>query len=303
MTVHTNPQTLPIVFQFEETSIRTFIRDDEPWFVGRDICAALGIKNSNDALARLDADERGVAITDPPRGGSLGGGTQEVTTVSEPGVYRLVFTSRTPKAESFKRWLAHEVLTSIRRTGRYSIVADEPEDGRLLHGYNRWQMAALIEMLKLASKDGGPQTMWKVWDIHKLPNVRKSLISHVVETPADDPRGCFNHLCRIEARCGGTMGSLIDLALRDEPARSLLRSHGISVDISGKTGSVSFSDTHPFLRQAFARTQWAGEWKRALILLDGASRTTKALSFNGNRSLAVKVPRETVLNLRNHGAI
>lgn len=105
-------------FRFEGHSVRATVQDGEPWFVGKDVCGALEIANHNDALSRLDADERkGVAIADP-----LGKNKQTLVCISEPGVYRLVFTSRVPKAEAFKRWLAHDVLPSIRRTGSYSTI-------------------------------------------------------------------------------------------------------------------------------------------------------------------------------------
>lgn len=55
------------------------------------------------------------------------GGAQDMVVVSEPGVYRLVFSSRRPEAERFKRWLAHEVIPSIRKTGSFSTIGDTQE--------------------------------------------------------------------------------------------------------------------------------------------------------------------------------
>lgn len=68
-------------------------RDSEPWFVATDICKALEISNNHDALSRLDADEKGVISTDTL------GGKQEMSIVSEPGLYSLVLGSRKPEAE------------------------------------------------------------------------------------------------------------------------------------------------------------------------------------------------------------
>lgn len=115
-------QLAPFVFEAQE--VRVILDDQgEPWFVGADVCAALEIINSRDAMSRLDADEKGVAIADTP------GGPQKVRTVSEPGVYRLVFTSRVEGAERFKRWLAHEVLPSVRKTGAYAVPGAAPAPG------------------------------------------------------------------------------------------------------------------------------------------------------------------------------
>lgn len=94
-------------------SIRTLNIDGEPWFVASDVCKALGIVNSRDAVARLDEDEKGVALTDTL------GGVQNLTTVNEPGLYALVLSSRKPEAKAFKRWITHEVIPSIRKHGGY----------------------------------------------------------------------------------------------------------------------------------------------------------------------------------------
>lgn len=120
-----------LVFESEHM-VRVTEIDGEPWFVGRDVCRALGIQNESQALARLDEDERathlmgtptakGVANTDPLSN------RQEMIVISEPGVYRLVFSSRKPIAERFKRWLAHEVIPAIRMTGSYRPHLDAPD--------------------------------------------------------------------------------------------------------------------------------------------------------------------------------
>ncbi len=106
-----------VPFQFDEHEIRV-IRDEhgEPWFVARDVCEALEIGNTSDALRRLDDDEVGsTEVTD-----SLG--RKQVTSiVNEPGLYSLIMSSRKSEAQKFKRWITHEVLPSLRRTGIYAL--------------------------------------------------------------------------------------------------------------------------------------------------------------------------------------
>jgi len=102
-----------IPFKFDGHDVRVIRRDGEAWLVAKDVCNALSIRNSRDAIQRLDNDEKGVATTDTP------GGPQQTTVINEAGCYRLVFTSRKESAERFKRWLAHEVLPEIRQTGSY----------------------------------------------------------------------------------------------------------------------------------------------------------------------------------------
>ena len=101
------------IFNFENNEIRTHVNDNgDVWFVGKDVCNCLGLKNSRDALARLDDDEKGyVGIADAI------GRERQTTIINEAGVYRLGFTSKVDGIKKFQRFLAHEVLPSIRKTG------------------------------------------------------------------------------------------------------------------------------------------------------------------------------------------
>ncbi len=112
----------PLLFEGEYL-VRTVERgDDELWFVGLDVCRVLGIKDHKQALERLDDDERGWCTVPPQPGEDQARG---MIVISEPGIYRLVFASRKPVAERFKRWLAHEVIPSIRKTGAYGQAREE----------------------------------------------------------------------------------------------------------------------------------------------------------------------------------
>ena len=121
----------PLLFE-EEHLVRSVERGEEIWFVGLDVCRILGIAKAHQALDRLDQDERGTYTVGTP------GGPQEMVVISEAGVYRLVFTSRKPVAERFKRWLAHEVIPSIRRTGAYSVEA--PPVGAEARAFPDWPL-------------------------------------------------------------------------------------------------------------------------------------------------------------------
>lgn len=104
-----------IPFNYNSKQVRTIVKDGEPWFVAKDVCDILEISNGRDAVSRLDEDEKDVAITDTP------GGKQNMTIISESGVYALVFTSRKEEAENFKRWIRKEVIPSIRKHGAYTL--------------------------------------------------------------------------------------------------------------------------------------------------------------------------------------
>jgi len=107
-----------VAFNFESSNVRvTMGENGEPMFVAADVCQALTIDNHRNVLARLDDDEKGVQSMDTP------GGRQELATVNESGLYSLILTSRKPEAKRFKRWVTHEVLPSIRKTGSYVSAA------------------------------------------------------------------------------------------------------------------------------------------------------------------------------------
>jgi prophage antirepressor-like protein len=106
----------PFVFEPTGQSVRAVLLDGEPWFVAKDACAALGLANVAMALRGLDDDERGVTEVDAPNGVSV-----RANTVSEAGLYSLILRSNRPEAKVFKRWITHEVLPALRRTGRYEV--------------------------------------------------------------------------------------------------------------------------------------------------------------------------------------
>lgn len=105
------------VFTFNENNkpIRVELVDGEPWFVAKDVCDALTIGNSRDAIGRLDDDEKGVSVVATPSG------EQQMNIVNESGLYNLIFQSRKPEAKKFRKWVTSEVLPSIRKTGRYEV--------------------------------------------------------------------------------------------------------------------------------------------------------------------------------------
>ena len=106
--------------------LRTVWMSGDPWFIATDVCRALEIGNSRQALTRLDDDEKGVISNDTL------GGQQKMSVVNEPGLYSLVLVSRKPQARAFKRWITHEVLPAIRKTGGYIAGEESMSDEELL---------------------------------------------------------------------------------------------------------------------------------------------------------------------------
>jgi prophage antirepressor-like protein len=103
---------------FDDKPVRMLVVRGEPWFVASDVAAILGYRNAPDMVRNLDDDEKGTQIVRTP------GGKQEANVISEAGLYSAALRSRKPEAREFKRWVTHEVLPSIRKTGQYSVSAE-----------------------------------------------------------------------------------------------------------------------------------------------------------------------------------
>jgi prophage antirepressor-like protein len=113
----------------EGFKVRVVIVDGEPWFVAKDVCDILGLGNARQALSGLDNDEKttlkrsefsGLTVTNND-GQTFRGGAQLINIISESGLYALIIRSNKPEAKAFRRWITHEVLPAIRKTGRYVV--------------------------------------------------------------------------------------------------------------------------------------------------------------------------------------
>lgn len=110
-------QTLPTtLFHFENLDIRTLTKEDDSiWFCAKDVCVILDIKNNREAISNIRDNHKVVVPT------ATLGGLQNMSYVSEAGLYKLIFVSRKENAEKFQDWITGEVIPSIRKTGSYSI--------------------------------------------------------------------------------------------------------------------------------------------------------------------------------------
>ena len=104
------------IFNYEGNNVRTVLREGEPWWVLKDVCAILGIENSKHVKMRLEDDEVGSFDLPHPQNPSKMLG---MLCVNEPGLYNVIIRSDKPESRKFKRWVTHEVLPSIRKHGAY----------------------------------------------------------------------------------------------------------------------------------------------------------------------------------------
>ncbi len=284
-------------FAFDEKLVRVVVRNDDPWFVATDVCEALGIKNASQAVKNLDEDETALCST------YTSGGERTVIAVCEAGLYRLVFSSRKPEAKRFTRWVAHEVLPSIRKTGSYSGPASanphilpperisDPASERMLYKLNLVREARLLF---------GPERgrwLWRHLGLPALPPPPPTLI--------DEARACLRHLLDSAADDGTpAIRDLIEAALEDdENARAALLPVGIRVYPDREVFLIS--NTSPQICALFERTDWSGgRHVRVLRRLPGVA-AAGSQRFGGLKARGVLIPgsyldAETVPDLALH---
>lgn len=114
------------VFNFNQNEVRTIVKNDgEIWFVASDVATVLEYSVASAMIRHLDEDEKGVSIVHTL------GGEQEVSIISESGLYSATLKSRKPEAKQFKKWITSDVLPSIRKNGGY-IVGQEVNSPEIL---------------------------------------------------------------------------------------------------------------------------------------------------------------------------
>ena len=148
------------VFSYKEQQVRTTEIDGEIWFVAKYVADILEIRDAFNATRELDEDEKGTCKVSTP------GGIQDMTIVSEAGLYTLLMRSNKKEAKPFRRWVTHEVLPSIRQTGAYSMKPSNDE------------LKAKLRDLDLR----GAEILQHMLDSHSFPLTEesKAVIAHEV---------------------------------------------------------------------------------------------------------------------------
>lgn len=103
------------IFCYKAMPVRTVDVDGDTWFVAKDVADILEFEDATHAIRSLDEDEKGLRKMETP------GGMQDMTIISEAGLYTLLMRSNKPEAKPFRRWVTHDVLPSIRKTGSYAL--------------------------------------------------------------------------------------------------------------------------------------------------------------------------------------
>lgn len=122
--------------------VRVLELEGEPWFVGKDVAEVLGYADPNKAIAMHVDDEDKLNDKTASSLGQRGGWF-----INESGLYSLILRSQLPEAKSFKRWITHEVIPSIRKTGGYIAGQETLSDEELL------EKALLVAQRRIAERE------------------------------------------------------------------------------------------------------------------------------------------------------
>jgi prophage antirepressor-like protein len=239
-----------IPFAFEDNLVRAVKKDGEPWFVGKDVCEVLHIRDYHQALDRLDSDERGGCSVPTPSG------EQIMIVISEPGCYRLIFQSRKPEAERFKRWLAHEILPQLRKNGEVKLNQGMAGEDELVEGSSPRAFAVtddavavlrikldLVNQARRLFGHGKAQTLWHMLN---LP--------HMYELKSQDgsEEGWETiSMIGIAVMDGKPVSDLVKAAFEeDQHAAEILRRNGIICDLDAE--GLIVSNAHPAIKAIIA---------------------------------------------------
>ena len=141
-------QTAMQIFEYQGNEVRTIQHGDEVWWVLKDVCRVLSLSTPHKVAERLEEDERNLI----PLIDSMGR-TQKNTIVNEPGLYSVILRSDKPEAKTFKRWVTHEVLPSIRKTGAYNVGQELTDEEKMAHGLIAANAILQRQLKKKAMKD------------------------------------------------------------------------------------------------------------------------------------------------------
>lgn len=169
----TLPEVVPKFFEHEQFgSIRVVTINGKPWFVGTDLCRALGYTNPQKAIRdHVDAEDKNTVTI---RSGIPG--NPNMVVVNESGMYALIFGSQLPAAKKFKRWVTNEVLPSIRETGSYTSPQYDffhPSPEELERRSKITTTAGIIEDLEAHGID------WD-WEVNPRIEIDEDGVKHLV---------------------------------------------------------------------------------------------------------------------------
>lgn len=216
------------IFNYNDREIRTVEKDGDLWWVLKDVCDVLELSNPTMIAGRLDEDEKDIfktksdlALDIPNRGVSI---------INESGLYNVILRSDKPEAKKFKRWVTHEVLPSIRRTGGYNLpktlsealylAADLAEKAESLKAENEQQKQIIGELKPKADytdrilKNDGLVSITQIAKDYGMSGRRMNSLLHEINIQYKTPSGQWLLYSQHQAK-GYTHSKTIDIVHSD----------------------------------------------------------------------------------------
>ena len=141
------------IFNYENHEVRTTVKDGEIWWVLKDVCQVLDLKNSRKVADRLESDEKSNVTQSDIRNIKFKIPNRGLTLINEPGLYKVILRSDKPEAKNFMNWVTHEVLPAIRRHGAY-ISSGKLEE--LMQSPDTW-----VKLIRTLQQERREKTMLK----------------------------------------------------------------------------------------------------------------------------------------------
>lgn len=138
------------VLEYNQSQVKAFLIDGEPWFLASDVAKVLDYSRARDMIRLLEPDEKGAHKV---RG--LEGTRQverEVSIISESGLYHAIFASSKPDAQAFRKWVTSEVLPAIRKNGQYTLRREHKYAEEVRDAYKTRYFNALDEIDRLRAE-------------------------------------------------------------------------------------------------------------------------------------------------------
>lgn len=285
-------------FDFEGHDLRTEVIGGSHWWLAKDVCFCLEIGNPSQALKRLDADE--VTLISNERN------HRPTNYVSEFGLYRLILSSRKKSAERFKRWLAHDVLPTLRKTGRYEMPGLDRSgsdrglvSGSVLLPGPVADVNAAAGLVKECRVIHGRPAAAALWDRLELPDVSALGVNKAAGSSLDDGPGCLVHLLHytlapiqgVRQTVGSVLAKMLDFGDEVTPLCDL----GLAILPDKSPEIVAVAHDSPFLDGVYELTQWkGGGWRLGLLNLPQVSSSANTVKFGKTRKRAVLIPRAVI---------
>ncbi len=215
-------------FKFEGHDLRIVDRDGNPWFVGKDVAAAIGYRDTDAAVRRHC---KSLQFLKPDEASGLDVPSRGFTIIPEADVYRLIMRSGLPSAERFEEWVVGEVLPQVRRTGSYNAPVDPMV---LLNDAASMRVLLLSYTEKVIALEADKASMApKVEALARIAESEGSFcITDAAKTLQVGPKALFKFL-RAHGWIYARTGSAQDVAYQSKLASGLLEH---------KTTTVSRSD-------------------------------------------------------------